>query len=96
MVTLRAHLDDCGADNGPLLIVPGSHRLGRIPVSEVEGVVKNGTKYACLAEAGDIWAYASAILHASNAAAQPTHRRVLHVDFSASELTGGLEWFGID
>ncbi len=30
MVTLRLQLDDCGADNGPLRVLPGSHCLGRI------------------------------------------------------------------
>ena len=95
MITLRAHLDACGSDNAPLLIAPGSHRLGRIPVQDVEGVVFRREAVACLANAGDIWVYASAILHASNAAESPTHRRVLHVDYSAGRLPGGLEWFGV-
>ena len=31
MVTIRVHIDDVDDDNAPLLIAPGSHRLGRIP-----------------------------------------------------------------
>jgi hypothetical protein len=31
MLTLRIHLDAVDAENAPLLITPGSHRLGRIP-----------------------------------------------------------------
>ena len=95
MITLRAHLDACGEDNAPLLIVPGSHRLGRVPVGQIKQVVSRGPHFACLANSGDIWVYASAILHASNAAAAPTHRRVLHVDYAAASLPGGLEWYGI-
>jgi hypothetical protein len=34
MFSLRLHLDDCGRQNGPLKIAPGSHRLGRLPVRE--------------------------------------------------------------
>ena len=30
MLTVRLHLDDCGEDNGPLRVLPGSHRLGRL------------------------------------------------------------------
>jgi Phytanoyl-CoA dioxygenase (PhyH) len=95
MITLRAHLDVCGSDNAPLMIVPGSHRLGRIPVKDVEGVVSQSETVACLADAGDIWVYASAILHASNAAESPKHRRVLHVDYSGTRLPHGLEWLGV-
>src|SRR5262249_44667292 len=28
MLALRVHLDDCGLDNGPLRVLPGSHRFG--------------------------------------------------------------------
>ena len=28
MVAVRIHLDDCGPDNGPLRVIPGSHRHG--------------------------------------------------------------------
>jgi hypothetical protein len=95
MITLRAHLDACGIDNAPLMIVPGSHRLGRIPAHEIEAVVSQHKAAACLADAGDIWVYATAILHASNPAIRPTHRRVLHVDYSSDCLPHGLEWFGV-
>jgi ectoine hydroxylase-related dioxygenase (phytanoyl-CoA dioxygenase family) len=95
MITLRAHLDACASDNAPLMIVPGSHRLGRLPVQDIEGVVLRHEAVVCLAEAGDVWVYATAILHASDAAKRPTHRRVLHVDYSNAQLPGGLEWFGV-
>lgn len=95
MITLRAHLDACGDDNAPLMIIPGSHRLGRIPIKDVQGIVSRRKMAACLADAGDIWVYASGILHASNAANAPAHRRVLHVDYSIACLPRGLEWFGV-
>jgi Phytanoyl-CoA dioxygenase (PhyH) len=95
MITLRAHLDACGRDNAPLMIVPGSHRLGRIPVQAIDSVVSQHEAAACLADAGDVWVYATAILHASDAAESPTHRRVLHVDYSRDRLPHGLEWFGV-
>lgn len=95
MVTLRVHLDDVPATNAPLLIAPGSHRHGRIQEQAVAAVVAQCGIATCLAKAGDIWAYATPILHASNAATTPAHRRVLQVDFSADTLPGGLEWLGI-
>jgi ectoine hydroxylase-related dioxygenase (phytanoyl-CoA dioxygenase family) len=95
MVTLRVHLDRVTAANAPLLIAPGSHRLGCIAGPAVAEAVRRCGHVACLAEAGDAWLYATAILHASEAASEPARRRVLQVDFAASRLPGGLEWYGV-
>lgn len=95
MVTLRIHLDPVDADNAPLLIAPGSHRHGRVPESAVAALVDRCGIHACLAERGDIWLYATPILHASEAATNPRHRRVLQLDYSADALPGGLEWLGV-
>ncbi|MEZ0496923.1 phytanoyl-CoA dioxygenase family protein [Sphingomonas sp. IW22] len=95
MVTLRVHLDDVPATNAPLLIAPGSHLAGRIPVDKVAGVVRRLGIRACTARAGDVWLYAIPILHASEAATLPRHRRVLQVDFAAEDLPGGLQWLGV-
>jgi ectoine hydroxylase-related dioxygenase (phytanoyl-CoA dioxygenase family) len=95
MVTLRAHLDAVPMTNAPLLVAPGSHRLGRISESSVPRVVAACGVAACLAEAGDVWLYATPILHASEAAAKPRRRRVLQVDFATGELPGGPRWLGV-
>lgn len=49
MVMLRVHLDDVPPDNAPLLVAPGSHRFGLIPIGEVTGVVADCGIRACLA-----------------------------------------------
>lgn len=95
MVTLRIHLDPVTADNAPLLIAPGSHRFGQVAEPEIAAVVARCGIAACLAEAGDVWLYATPILHASDAALEPKRRRVLQVDYAAGDLPGGLEWLGI-
>ncbi|MBR1214528.1 phytanoyl-CoA dioxygenase family protein [Bradyrhizobium sp. JYMT SZCCT0180] len=95
MVTLRVHLDPVPATNAPLLIAPGSHRLGLIGEQDVKGVVEKCGTAVCLAEAGDIWLYATPILHSSEAASDPVHRRVLQVDFAVGDLPGGLRWLGV-
>ncbi len=95
MVTLRVHLDDVPATNAPLLIAPGSHRDGRIPVDAINDTVRQRGILRCIAKAGDIWLYATPILHASKIAAVPARRRVLQLDFAAEDLPGGLDWLGI-
>lgn len=95
MITLRVHLDDVPATNAPLLIAPGSHKRGRVPVGSVDEVVRECGIYTCLADAGDVWAYATPILHASKTTTLAARRRVLQVDFARRELPGGLEWLGV-
>lgn len=95
MVTLRLHLDDVEPDNAPLLIAPGSHRAGCLPETEIETVVEQYGTYACLAQRGDVWAYATPILHASESAKSPSRRRVLQIDYSADALPKPMQWLGI-
>lgn len=66
MVTLCVHLDDVPATNAPLLIALGPHTLGKVPVGDVEAVTARCSIVACLATAGDIWAYSTPILHTAS------------------------------
>lgn len=95
MLTIRVHLDSVDADNAPLLIAPGSHRLGRIAEAGIDAAVAHCGTASCLAERGDVWIYATSVLHASAAATVPRRRRVLQVDFSADALPAPLEWLGV-
>lgn len=55
-------------------------------MGEVDEVVSRCGIVSCLAEAGDVWLYATPILHAPEAASKPMNRPVLQVDFAAEEL----------
>jgi ectoine hydroxylase-related dioxygenase (phytanoyl-CoA dioxygenase family) len=92
IVSLRLHLDDCGSDNGPLLALRGSFRLGRVPAQEIRPHVDRGEIEVCCARAGDVVAMRGLTIHASERVLRPGHRRVLHVDFSCADLPGDLEW----
>jgi hypothetical protein len=95
MLTLRIHPDPVPVTNAPLLVAPRSHKRGRIPTTEIPDVVHQCGVIPCLAEAGDFWLYATPILHASDAAVEPTHRRVLQIDYAVGQLPGGLQWAGV-
>lgn len=95
MVTLRIHLDDVPADNAPLLIALGSHRLGKVAAGDAALIAERMGIVACLAERGDIWAYATPILHASERSSDARRRRVLQVDWSATDLAAPLAWLGL-
>ncbi|HEX8389126.1 MAG TPA: phytanoyl-CoA dioxygenase, partial [Sphingomonas sp.] len=68
---------------------------GRIPEPEIAATVQRCGTVACLARGGDIWAYATPILHASAAANGHAHRRVLQVDYAATALPEPLRWLGV-
>jgi len=95
MVTMRVHLDPVPQDNAPLLAVKGSHRVGKLAEARVQQVVAAGEIATCLAEAGDVWVYATPIVHASARSETQGNRRVIHLDFSRDELPNPLEWAGI-
>ncbi len=95
MVTLRVHLDPCTDDNAPLIVALGSHRLGKVAADEVEAMANQHPIHACHADAGDIWAYATPILHSSAKSVSDRRRRVLQLDYSAVDLPNGLEWLGV-
>ena len=92
LVTLRVHLDPVDADNAPLLVLPGSHRLGRLPERAIEAL-DPADAVPCHAEAGDFWAYRTAIVHGSAPVRGPPRtRRVLQFDYASDALPGGLRW----
>ncbi|MEA2999162.1 MAG: hypothetical protein QOK17_995 [Sphingomonadales bacterium] len=95
MLVLRIHLDETDGARAPLLVAPGSHRLGPIAEPNIDIVVERCGTHACLAAAGDVWAYSAPILHASGPMRAPGRRRVLHLAYSADELPAGLDWLGV-
>jgi hypothetical protein len=96
MATLRIHLDPAGEGNAPLKVAIGSHRLGLVRARDAAARAAEHRLLICLAQAGDVWAYSTPILHASDRARTPSRRRVLQVDYAALDLPSGLEWAGID
>jgi ectoine hydroxylase-related dioxygenase (phytanoyl-CoA dioxygenase family) len=94
MLTLRAHLDDCGPENGPLRVVPGSHVSRRIDPQEIsEWCRERGERMVTLGR-GEALLMRPLLLHASSEAITPAHRRVIHLEFAAEDLPCGLEWHG--
>lgn len=92
MLTLRLHLDPCGAEDGPVRVIPGSHRMGRLGDAEIEAAVRNASPVDCLVPVGGILLMRPLILHSSAPSAAPEHRRVLHVEFAEQALPDGLVW----
>src|SRR5206468_2398213 len=53
LVAVRVHLDECGPGAGPLRVVPGSHRHGRLSDSEARHQRQTNGETECFAKRGD-------------------------------------------
>ena len=93
MLTLRLHLDDCDAQNGALRVLPGSHRAGRLPPEAIQAWRERAGEVTCAVPRRGALLMRPLLLHASAPAARPRHRRVVHIEFAAEDLPGGLEWY---
>lgn len=92
MLTVRLHLDDADEGNGALRVIPGSHREGRLEAAAIEAWRARGTEVLCAAAAGDALLMRPLLLHASGKSTDERHRRVLHLEYAAGALPGGLRW----
>ena len=91
MIAVRVHLDDCGADNGPLRVLPGSHRCGWLD-EELDAWKARVPEAICIVKSGGVAVMCPLILHASVPSESVGHRRVIHIEFAASDLPAGLDW----
>ncbi|MCA8960071.1 MAG: phytanoyl-CoA dioxygenase family protein [Planctomycetes bacterium] len=92
MVALRLHLDDCDERNGALEVLPGSHRHGFIDGPSVERW-RDRPSTLCPVPRGGVFAMAPLLLHRSAPSSDPTHRRVIHIEYASVELPSALEWW---
>ncbi|MBN8752102.1 MULTISPECIES: phytanoyl-CoA dioxygenase family protein [Variovorax] len=92
LLAVRVHMDDCGPDAGPLRVVPGSHRNGRLSDVESQAVRAAHGETTCTAARGDALLMRPLLLHASSRAQLPVRRRVLHFLFGPAHLPPGLAW----
>jgi hypothetical protein len=93
MLTVRVHLDECTQDSGPLLVLPGSHSAGVLSSEEVARWKRESSPVSCCCPAGGVVLMRPLLLHASSEASVPGHRRIVHIEFAAGGLPGGLQWF---
>lgn len=93
MLTLRVQLDDAGASNGPLRVLPGSHAHGRLDAEATRAWLEQTAPVSCVVPRGGVLLMRPLLLHASSPSDAPGHRRVVHLEYAAGPLPGGVEWY---
>jgi hypothetical protein len=91
ILTVRLHLDMADEQSGALRVIPGSHREGRLS-DEAAARWRDRSEIVCRANVGDILLMRPLLLHASHRTAPGVRRRVLHLEYAAMPLPGGLAW----
>jgi ectoine hydroxylase-related dioxygenase (phytanoyl-CoA dioxygenase family) len=91
-LTLRVHLDLANTETGVLRVVPGTHKHGRVSSGEILQIVEQSAVVECTAKPGDVLLMNPLLFHSSRKATNPTHRRIIHIEYSAMELPEPLEW----
>lgn len=92
MVAVRIHLDPCGPSNGPVRVLPGTHRSGKLSADGVTCAAHATAAIECVVPTGGLLVMRPLLVHASSPALQPGHRRVLHLEYAAVDLPAPLEW----
>ena len=90
MRNLRIFVDRTTIDDGPLEVIPGSHRRGRIAQAEIPAIVARSDWRPVLGEAGDIVILSPLLLHRSRRATEPSGRRVLQLETIPAKMAAAL------
>lgn len=88
--TIRIHLDDTNENNGALKVVPKSHAKGIYRPETIDWTIE--TEEICNVEKGGIMLMKPLTLHGSNRTTNGKKRRVIHIEFSDTELPEVLQW----
>lgn len=92
LVAVRLHIDSCPFDNGPLKVVPGSHRFGRLIQAQFHVFRRQLGECPVPAQRGAGLLIRPLLLHASSKVAGNGMRRILHFLFGPRALPEGLTW----
>lgn len=90
--TFRIHLDNTTAKNGALRVIPKSHQKGVIDWQKEKDIWKSN-ETICEVNQGGVLLMKPLLLHASKRTENQQSRRVIHLEFSDTKLTEGLDWW---
>ncbi len=92
VLALRVHLDDSNEKNGPLRVLPGTHKRGVLSDDAIESLASRITAVSCLVAKAGVIAMRPLIVHASSKSQVETPRRVRHIEYAAClTIAGNVE-----
>ena len=95
VIALRVSLDDSSLTNGPLRVLPCTHRGGVYRDEQIERLARNTAPLDCVTPSGGVIAIRPLTVHASSKSSDSQPRRVLHIEYVATiNLASGIELAG--
>lgn len=85
VLALRVSFDDSTAENGPLRVLPSTHTLGVMSDNSIHELVTRIAPVECVVPKGGLVAMRPLIVHASSKSKIEAPRRVLHIEYAASD-----------
>ncbi|HTW59387.1 MAG TPA: phytanoyl-CoA dioxygenase family protein [Terriglobales bacterium] len=95
VLALRIHLDDSNELNGPLRVLPGTHKLGVLDDDAIHALAMKVSPIDCLIRRGGVLAMRPLVVHASSKTETEDPRRVLHIEYAASPSIAAPLWLAI-
>jgi hypothetical protein len=92
VLAVRLHIDNCMAENGPLKVIAGSHRFGKLSEEKAMEIKTAQETEECCLHRGGALLMRPLLLHASSKSTGQGRRRVLHFVYGPPSLPFGLTW----
>jgi ectoine hydroxylase-related dioxygenase (phytanoyl-CoA dioxygenase family) len=86
VLALRVHLDDSTASNGPLRVLPDTHKLGVLTDDQIHGLAELAAPVSCVVPRCGVLAMRPLLIHASSKSTSEAPRRVLHIEYANSSV----------
>jgi ectoine hydroxylase-related dioxygenase (phytanoyl-CoA dioxygenase family) len=86
VVAIRLHLDDSTAQNGPLRVLPGTHRSGVLSDAQIHDAAQCIEPVVCTVDRGGVVIMRPLVVHASSKVTAQAPRRVLHFEYGACKV----------
>jgi ectoine hydroxylase-related dioxygenase (phytanoyl-CoA dioxygenase family) len=92
VLALRVHLDDSTSQNGPLRVLPATHKFGVLSDDAIHQLAQDIAPVECCVPRGGVVAMKPLVVHSSSKSQSECARRVLHIEYAANTaIAGGLE-----
>jgi ectoine hydroxylase-related dioxygenase (phytanoyl-CoA dioxygenase family) len=85
VLALRVSLDDSALENGPLRVLPRTQTLGVLTDDDIHELANRIPPVDCVVPKGGVVAMRPLLVHASSKSQTDMARRVLHIEYAASD-----------